>query len=140
MNLAPDPQRSVALRRARQDLNRPRSRYGRLSSGRASSRSGVPGSQHEDGRVLLAATETPSDLESAEIREADIEDDDIDPVRFGQLQPGFAVHRDIHDVTILLEQSLEDPPETLVVLDDEEVHRRGRSLVREGRAASSARW
>ena len=67
--------------------------------------------------------QSPSHLQAIDVRQPDVEDDALDAGRvLRDLEAGPAIRRDLHDVAIVLEQSLEEPRESGVVLDDEHMH------------------
>ena len=83
----------------------------------------VAGGEHEDREVRLRPADSSRDVEAGHVGQADVEDHDVDPGRvLGDRGAGLAVVGDVDDVTILLEQALEDTGESFVVLDDEEMH------------------
>ena len=63
------------------------------------------------------------DLEPGDVRQAEVEDDDLDPAgRLGDVEPVAAGGRGLDDVAVLLEESPQQANEPRVVLDDEQMH------------------
>jgi D-alanyl-D-alanine carboxypeptidase/D-alanyl-D-alanine-endopeptidase (penicillin-binding protein 4) len=89
---------------------------------------GVARGQHQDRRLAPPLPEALGDLDAGDVGQADIQDDRLDPVGLRQLEAGLPIGGEIDDVAVLLEEALEDPPEPLVVLDDQQVHRARGSL------------
>ena len=72
---------------------------------------------------LLGPADPASDVEAGDVRQADVEDDDVDArCVLGDRGARLAVVGDVDYVAVFLEQSLEDPGEAFIVLDDEDVH------------------
>src|SRR6185369_1265565 len=84
---------------------------------------GVAGRQHEDREIAPLRPDPACDLEAGDVRQADIEDDDVDAVLTeGDLEAGFAVGRALDVVAVLFEEPGERSAEALVVLDEEDFH------------------
>ena len=84
---------------------------------------GVAGGQHQDREVASLAPDPAGDFEPGDVRQADVEDDDVDPVLAeGDVEAGLAVGGDLDVVAVLLEQAGERSTEALVVLDEEDLH------------------
>ena len=84
---------------------------------------GVARGEHEDRHVRALLAQTACDLEPADVGQSDVEDDALDAgCVLRDLEPGLAVGGQFDDVPVVLEQPLEQPRETRIVLDDEEVH------------------
>lgn len=82
------------------------------------------GGEHEEGDGRPAGPQAPGDIGSRDVREADIEHDRIDPgARLGDLERPFAGAGELHQVTLLGQQALEERAEAGIVFDDEEMHR-----------------
>ena len=68
--------------------------------------------------------ETPGDLQATDVGQPDVEDDHVDRVARGAGHgvAVFARGARVDDMTLFLEQSLEEAAEAVVVFHDQEVH------------------
>jgi hypothetical protein len=86
-------------------------------------RDGVAGGQHEDCELTPLGANPARDIEPRDVREADVEDDDVDAVLAeGDVDARLAVGRDLDVMAVLFEQASERTAEPLVVLDEEDLH------------------
>jgi hypothetical protein len=68
-------------------------------------------------------TQACGDLETADVGQPDVQDDALDARRvLRDLEAAPAVGRKLDDVPVVLQQALEQAPQTRIVLDDEQVH------------------
>jgi hypothetical protein len=79
----------------------------------------VASREHEDAQAGSPFAQAPRDLQARDVRQSDVEDQRLDAGRLAcGLQPAAAVGLQLHDVTILLQQSLEEAAELRVVFND----------------------
>src|SRR4051812_16455394 len=83
----------------------------------------VAGGEHQDRDIGPGRADAPRDLEPGDVRQADVEDDDLDAGR--RLRDVKAVKAGrcrLDDVAVLLEEPPQKADEARVVLDDEQMH------------------
>ncbi len=86
-------------------------------------RDAVPRREHQDRDAAAAGPHPPGDLEPVDVGQADIEDQGIEAAtRLDELERLATADREIDDVAFLGQESLEEPTQPGIVLDDEHVH------------------
>jgi hypothetical protein len=83
----------------------------------------VAGGEHQDRQLAPFLADPARDVQPGDVRQADVEDHDIDAVLAERdVQPGLAVRRDLDVVTVLLEEPRQRATESRIVLDEEDLH------------------
>jgi hypothetical protein len=78
--------------------------------------------QHQDRGAVAGRAKTACHLEPADVWQADIQHQGVEPRRLGDVERRFPVRGVLDQVSITLEQPLQQAPETEIVFDDEEMH------------------
>ena len=78
--------------------------------------------EDEDRHRRATAAEAAGDVQPGAIRQADVEDQRIEAAGLGEPEAITGGRRDLDDVAVGVEQTLEHAGEAAVVLDDEQVH------------------
>jgi hypothetical protein len=86
---------------------------------------GIARGEHEDRQAEPFGPEGAADLQSVDVGEADVEDDDVQPVgAHGQLEAFVTSHGEFHHVVVFDEESGQRAGKANVVLDHQKMHRR----------------
>ena len=80
----------------------------------------IPRGEHQDRRLGAGRTQSAQQLEAVDAGESHVQDDEIRGQLAGDGQPLFAVRRDGHLVSLLLEGVLETPRDRELVLHDQD--------------------
>jgi len=80
--------------------------------------------EHQDRGLVAAGTQATGDLQAADVRQTDVQDDRIETGHLRNLQRLGAVRHELDQVPIALEQPFQQAAEPSVILNDKQVHGR----------------
>jgi hypothetical protein len=83
---------------------------------------GVTGGQREHGEHMATAAQAPYHFEAVDARQHDIEDRNIEEIRFGVRQTLFPIERKNDRMAFLFEAGLQHAGQTTLILHDQDMH------------------